>query len=64
MLKILPQCTFFGEHFSLDMVSQKSNDPIAVGSQIEELIKEMQKTINNDMDKLLMKISLQNPKNS
>jgi hypothetical protein len=45
------------------MVSEKSNNPIAVGSQIEELIKEMQKTINNDMNKLLMKLSLQNPKN-
>lgn len=54
----------FSDHFSIDMVSEKSNNPVAVGSQIEELIKEMQKTINNDMDKLLMKLSLQNPKNS
>ena len=54
----------FSDHFSLDMVSEKSNNPAAVGSQIEELIKEMQRTIHIDMDKLLMKISLQNPKNS
>ena len=54
----------FSNHFSIDMVLEKSNNPVAVGSQIEELIKEMQKTINNDMDKLLMKLPLQNPKNS
>ena len=48
----------FGEHFSLDLVINNSNDPATINVQLEELIMELQKTINGDMDKLLRLLSL------
>ncbi len=46
------------EHFSLDLVTQNSNDPASMQTQQEEMVKELQKTINADMDKLLLLLSL------
>lgn len=48
----------FSEHFSLDLVMKNSNDPTTINIQLEELVKELQKTINVDMDKLLLLLSL------
>ena len=48
----------FSEHFSLDLVTQNSNDPATIQTQQEELVKELQKTMNDDMDKLLLLLSL------
>lgn len=48
----------FSEQFSLDLVSMKLNDPATVNSHLEDLVKELQKTINGDMDKLLLLLSL------
>jgi hypothetical protein len=48
----------FSEHFSLDLVTKNSNDPATISVQLEELVKELQKTINGDMDKLLLLLSL------
>ncbi|MEO5648823.1 MAG: hypothetical protein ABIR03_02740 [Ginsengibacter sp.] len=44
----------FSEHFSLDLVTKNSNDPATINTQIEELVKELQRTMNGDMDKLLL----------
>ena len=48
----------FSELFSLDLVTKNSNDPATIHNQLEELVKELQKTINVDMDKLLLLLSL------
>ena len=48
----------FSEHFSLDLVTKNSNDPATINTQIEELVKELQRTMNGDMDKLLLLLSL------
>ena len=40
----------FGERFSVDLVSQNSNISKAVTTQIEALVKELQKTTNEDFD--------------
>ena len=48
----------FSEHFSLDLVTKNSKDPATINTQLEELVKELQKTINGDMDKLLLLLSL------
>ncbi|MEO6837434.1 MAG: helix-turn-helix transcriptional regulator [Ginsengibacter sp.] len=48
----------FGDHFSLDLVINNSNDPATLNGQLGELVKELQKTINEDMDKLLLLLSL------
>ena len=48
----------FGEHFSLDLVSQNSNNSDAIHSQIEALVKELQKSMSADFDKLLLLLSL------
>ena len=48
----------FGEHFSLDLVSQNSNNTNVVNTQIEALVKELQKTMSEDFDKLLLLLSL------
>ena len=48
----------FGEHFSLDLVSQNSNSSDAIHSQIEALVKELQKSMSTDFDKLLLLLSL------
>ena len=48
----------FSEHFSLDFVTKNSNDPATINIQLEELVRELQKTINGDMDKLLLLLSL------
>src|SRR5664279_6081032 len=48
----------FGERFSLDLVTQNSNNSQAVTTQIEALVKELQKTMSEDFDKLLLLLSL------
>ena len=48
----------FGEQFSLDLVSQNSNNTNVVNTQIESLVKELQKTMSADFDKLLLLLSL------
>ena len=48
----------FGERFSLDLVTQNSNNSKAVTTQIEALVKELQKTMSEDFDKLLLLLSL------
>ena len=48
----------FGERFSLDLVSQNSNNTNVVNIQIEALVKELQKTMSADFDKLLLLLSL------
>ena len=48
----------FSEHFSLDLVTKNSNDPATINTQIEELVKELQRKMNGDMDKLLLLLSL------
>ena len=48
----------FGKRFSLDLVTQNSNSPNTINTQIEALIKELQKTMSDDFDKLLMLLSL------
>ena len=48
----------FSEHFSIDVVNKNSNDPATIHTQLEELVKELQKTMNVDMDKLLLLLSL------
>ena len=48
----------FAERFSLDLVMQNSNNPETINTQIEALIKELQKTMSNDFDKLLLLLSL------
>lgn len=48
----------FGEQFSLDLVSQNSNNSNVVNTQIEALVKELQKTMSADFDKLLLLLSL------
>ena len=48
----------FGEHFSLDLVTQNSNNTNVVNTQIEALVKELQKTMSADFDKLLLLLSL------
>ena len=49
----------FGEHFSLDLVSQNSNNTNVVNTQNEGLVKELQKSMSSDFDKLLLLLSLQ-----
>ena len=48
----------FGEQFSLELVSQNSNNTNVVNTQIEALVKELQKTMSADFDKLLLLLSL------
>jgi len=48
----------FAERFSLDLVMQNSNNPNTINTQIEALVKELQKTMSNDFDKLLLLLSL------
>ena len=48
----------FSKRFSIDLVTQKSNNPNAANTQIEELVKELQKTMSADFDKLLLLLSL------
>lgn len=48
----------FGERFTLDLVTQNSNSPNTINTQIEALVKELQKTMSGDFDKLLMLLSL------
>lgn len=48
----------FSKQFSIDLVTQKSNNPNAANRQIEELVKELQKTMSADFDKLLLLLSL------
>lgn len=48
----------FSEQFSLDLVTKNSKDPSTINTQLEELVKELQKTMSADMDKLLLLLSL------
>jgi predicted transcriptional regulator len=48
----------FGERFSLDLVTQNSNNSNTINTQIEALVKELQKTMSEDFDKLLLLLSL------
>lgn len=48
----------FGERFSLDLVKKNSKSPKSVDTQIESLVKELQKTMSADFDKLLLLLSL------
>jgi len=48
----------FSKRFSIDLVTQKSNNPNTANTQIEELVKELQKTMSADFDKLLLLLSL------
>ena len=48
----------FSQRFSLDLVNKNSNDPATIHTQLGELVKELQKTMNADMDKLLLLLSL------
>ena len=48
----------FGEQFSLDLVSRNSNNSNVVNTQIEALVQELQKTMSEDFDKLLLLLSL------
>jgi transcriptional regulator with XRE-family HTH domain len=48
----------FGERFSLDLVTENSSNSNAVTTQIEALVKELQKTMSEDFDKLLLLLSL------
>ena len=48
----------FGEHFSLDLVSQNSNNSDVIHSQIEALVKELQKSMSADFEKLLLLLSM------
>ena len=48
----------FSKRFSIDLVIQKSSNPNAAATQIQELVKELQKTINEDFDKLQLLLSL------
>ncbi|MEO6836797.1 MAG: helix-turn-helix transcriptional regulator [Ginsengibacter sp.] len=48
----------FSKQFSIDLVTTNSNDPATINIQLEELVKELQNTINEDMDKLLFLLSL------
>lgn len=48
----------FSTRFSIDLVTQNSGNPKAVNTQIEGLVKELQKTMSADFDKLLLLLSL------
>ena len=48
----------FIEHFSVDLVIKNSKDSATINTQLEGLVKELQKTINGDMDKFLLLLSL------
>ena len=48
----------FGEHFSVDLVAPNSNNSNVVNTQIEALVKELQKSMSADFDKLLLLLSL------
>ena len=48
----------FGERFSLDLVTQNSDNSQAITTQVEALVKELQKTMSEDFDKLLLLLSL------
>ena len=48
----------FGEQFSHDLVSPNSNNTSVVNTQIVSLVKELQKTMSSDFDKLLLLLSL------
>jgi transcriptional regulator with XRE-family HTH domain len=48
----------FSQRFSIDLVTQNSNNPNTAKTQIEELVKELQKTMSADFDKLLLLLSL------
>jgi transcriptional regulator with XRE-family HTH domain len=48
----------FSKRFSIDLVTQNSNNPNTAKTQIEELVKELQKTMSADFDKLLLLLSL------
>lgn len=48
----------FSRRFSIDLVTKNSGNPNAANTQIEELVKELQKTMSADFDKLLLLLSL------
>ena len=48
----------FSRRFSIDLVTQNSGNPNAAKTQIEGLVKELQKTMSDDFDKLLLLLSL------
>ena len=48
----------FSKRFSIDLVTKNSGNPNAAKTQIEELVKELQKTMSDDFDKLLLLLSL------
>lgn len=48
----------FSKRFSIDLVTQKSNSPKAATNQIQGLVKELQKNMNEDFDKLQLLLSV------
>lgn len=48
----------FSKRFSIDLVSQSSSSPNAAATQIQGLVKELQKNMNEDFDKLQLLLSL------
>lgn len=48
----------FSKRFSIDMVMQNSKNPNAATIQIQGLVKELQKNMNEDFDKLNLLLSL------
>ena len=48
----------FSKRFSIDLVTQSSISPNAAATQIQELVKELQKNMNEDFDKLQLLLSL------
>jgi transcriptional regulator with XRE-family HTH domain len=48
----------FGDRFSLDLAAKNSNNSKTTDTQIEGLVKELQKTMSADFDKLLLFLSL------
>ena len=48
----------FSKRFSIDLVSQSSSSPNAATTQIQGLVKELQKNMNEDFEKLQLLLSL------
>ena|SRR6185312_2385376 len=48
----------FSKRFSIDLVSQSSSSPNAAKTQIQGLVKELQKNMNEDFDKLQLLLSV------
>jgi transcriptional regulator with XRE-family HTH domain len=48
----------FSTRFSIDLVTQNSKNPNAATIQIQGLVKELQKNMNEDFDKLSLLLSL------